>query len=127
MDAKYLFINDNDTLVYHPYFDFNQLKQNSDFIILYNKDTIIIPNIDEFICKGYKFMIEISYDLLNANPNNILVSSNKRSCGDLYIADDKTDLNSGYHLIKLENYKDYWNRVVPEHSWEIYEVSYLIL
>lgn len=104
-DAKYLFVSKNDTLIYQSGFDFSQLLQDSYFIILYKNDTIIVPSIDKYICKGYDFMIEISYDISNTNPNNILISSNRRSCGDLYIIEDKSDLNSGYHLIKFENYK----------------------
>lgn len=103
-NAKYYFINMMDTIEYTNEFDFNKIKPSTSFVVVYKNDTLLVPNLEKYICPNLNLMIQISYDVLNTNSSNILITSNGRSCGDLYITDDTTELNIGYHLIQFDNF-----------------------
>lgn len=76
-----------------------------DFILVYKTDTLIIEQAEKYVCRDHAFRIKVSYDLKNPNSSSYLISSNVRSCGDLYLILDNSELNKPYHLIQFENYE----------------------
>jgi len=100
---KAVFCFSSDTIVYSKNIELKIFDSLSLWLI-YNKDTIRVENAQNYICKEHDLMIAVSYDKFNSDCNSLLISSNARSCGDLYLTEITEDLGKPFHYISFINY-----------------------